>query len=122
MKVNYNPNKPIKITSITAKPDSIKVELAPPPAANPNQPQPFAYHDKGSLATSGRSSAVGEINGTKLTGRAAWLAWLGIHLLFLVGFRNKISVLMQWSYSYFTYKRGARIITGVSSEKSAGSA
>ena len=84
--------------------------------------EPFAYHDKGSLATIGRSSAIGEISGAKLTGRVAWLAWLGIHLLFLVGFRNKISVLMQWAYSYLTYKRGARIITGVSSEKSASSA
>ena len=56
------------------------------------------------------------------TQRAAWLAWLGVHLLFLVGMRNKFSVLMQWAYSYFTYKRGARIITGVSGEKSAGSA
>ena len=50
------------------------------------------------------------------------LAWLAVHLLFLVGFRNKISVLMQWIYSYFTYKRGARVITGLSGEKSAGSA
>ena len=49
-------------------------------------------------------------------------AWLGVHLMFLVGFRNKLSVLIQWTYSYFSYKRGARIITGVSGEKSAGSA
>lgn len=83
---------------------------------------PFAYRDKGSMATIGRSAAVAEINRVKLSGRAAWLAWLGVHLLFLVGFRNKFSVLMQWMYSYFTYKRGARIITGVSGEKSAGSA
>lgn len=73
----------------------------------------FAYFDKGSLATIGRSSAVGEIQGVKLTGFLAWAAWLGIHLLFLIGFRNKISVLIQWIYSYFTYKRGARVITGV---------
>ncbi len=72
----------------------------------------FAYRDKGALATIGRSAAVGEIGGVKLTGYLAWVAWLGIHLLFLVGFRNKVSVLMQWTYSYFTYKRGARVITG----------
>jgi NADH dehydrogenase len=82
----------------------------------------FAYFDKGNLATIGRSSAVADIRGRKLSGYPAWLAWLAVHLLFLIGFRNKFSVLMQWTYSYFTYKRGARIITGVSGEKSAGSA
>jgi NADH:ubiquinone reductase (H+-translocating) len=82
----------------------------------------FAYYDKGNMATIGRSSAVADIRGRHLTGYPAWLAWLAVHLLFLIGFRNKFSVLMQWMYSYFTYKRGARIITGVSGEKSAGSA
>ncbi len=82
----------------------------------------FAYRDKGSMATIGRSSAVALINDVKLSGVPAWLAWLGVHLLFLVGFRNKLSVLIQWGYSYLTYKRGARIITGVSGERSAGSA
>lgn len=83
---------------------------------------PFAYHDKGNMATIGRSAAVAEIRGTKLSGYPAWVAWLAVHLLFLIGFRNKFSVLMQWIYSYFTYKRGARIITGVTGEKSASSA
>ena len=82
----------------------------------------FAYYDKGTMATIGRSAAVAEIKGKKLTGYPAWLAWLVVHLMFLIGFRNKFSVLMQWTYSYFTYKRGARIITGTSGEKSAGSA
>ena len=82
----------------------------------------FAYYDKGSMATIGRSAAVADIRGRKLSGYPAWLAWLVVHLMFLVGFRNKFSVLIQWIYSYFTYKRGARIITGVSGEKSAGSA
>ena len=82
----------------------------------------FAYRDKGALATIGRSSAVAEIKGRKLSGYPAWIVWLVVHLLFLVGFRNKFSVLMQWMYSYLTYKRGARIITGLSGEKSAGSA
>lgn len=84
--------------------------------------KPFAYKDKGSMATIGRSAAVAEIGGRKLTGLPAWLAWLAVHLMFLIGFRNKFSVLVQWIYSYFTYKRGARIITGLSGEKSAGSA
>lgn len=84
--------------------------------------EPFRYFDKGSMATIGRSAAVAEFGGRKLSGWPAWMAWLIVHLIFLVGFRNKFSVLMQWMYSYFTYKRGARIITGVSGEKSAGSA
>ena len=84
--------------------------------------KPFAYHDKGSMATIGRSAAVAVINDKNLSGFPAWIAWLAVHLLFLVGFRNKFSVLMQWIYSYLTYKRGARIITGVSGEKAAGSA
>jgi NADH dehydrogenase len=84
--------------------------------------KPFAYYDKGSLATIGRSSAVAEIKGRKLSGYLAWLTWLVVHLMFLIGFRNKISVLLQWTYSYFTYKRGARIITGASGERSAGTA
>jgi NADH dehydrogenase len=88
----------------------------------PTGRQPFAYYDKGTMATIGRSSAVALIKGAKLSGFPAWIAWLGVHLLFLVGFRNRLSVLMQWMYSYLTYKRGARIITGVSGERSAGSA
>lgn len=82
----------------------------------------FAYHDKGSMATIGRSAAVAEIHGRNLSGFIAWIAWLAVHLMFLVGFRSKTSVLLQWIYSYLTYKRGARIITGVSGEKSAASA
>lgn len=84
--------------------------------------EPFVYRDKGSMATIGRSAAVAEIGRWRLRGFPAWLAWLVVHLLFLVGFRSRLSVLMQWIYSYFTYKRGARIITGTSGERSAGSA
>jgi NADH dehydrogenase len=63
------------------------------------------------MATIGRKAAVAQIGALKLTGFLAWLAWLLVHLIFLIGFRNKIAVLLQWAYSYFTYKRGARIIT-----------
>jgi NADH dehydrogenase len=74
-------------------------------------PRPaFAYWDKGSMATIGRSAAVAMMGKLKFSGYPAWLAWLVIHLIFLVGFRNRISVFIQWVYSYFTYKRGARII------------
>jgi NADH:ubiquinone reductase (H+-translocating) len=83
---------------------------------------PFVYYDKGSMATIGRSSAVAVIKDKNFSGFPAWIVWLAVHLLFLVGFRNKFSVLMQWIYSYLTYKRGARIITGVSGEKAAASA
>ena len=71
----------------------------------------FKYWDKGSMATIGRSKAVAVVGKIKLTGFVAWMAWLSLHLLFLIGFRNKLIVLIQWVYSYFTYKRGARIIT-----------
>ncbi|HRI15316.1 MAG TPA: NAD(P)/FAD-dependent oxidoreductase [Verrucomicrobiota bacterium] len=76
---------------------------------------PFDYWDKGSMATIGRSAAVAKIGGLEFSGYPAWLAWLLIHLVFLIGFRNRIAVLWQWFYSYVTYKRGARIITGLKS-------
>jgi NADH dehydrogenase len=72
---------------------------------------PFEYWDKGTMATIGRSAAVALIGKIKLSGMIAWLAWLFIHLIFLIGFRNRTSVLFQWMYSYFSYKRSARLIT-----------
>ena len=77
--------------------------------------EPFRYHDKGTLATIGRSAGVAQFGRFKLSGFPAWFAWLAVHLIFLVGFRNKIAVLFSWTYSYFTYRRGARIITGTTS-------
>jgi NADH dehydrogenase len=71
----------------------------------------FKYSDRGTMATIGRSAAVALIGRIKLSGWLAWLAWLFIHLIFLIGFRNKLVVLIQWTYSYFAYKRSARIIT-----------
>ncbi len=72
----------------------------------------FRYFDKGSMATIGRSAAVASSMGMKFRGFPAWLLWLFVHLLFLVGFRNKLAVLLQWFYAYVRYRRGARIITG----------
>jgi NADH dehydrogenase len=73
----------------------------------------FEYWDKGTMATIGRSRAVAKIGHFEFSGYPAWLAWLFIHLIFLVGLRNKIAVLFNWGYSYLTYKRGARLITGL---------
>jgi NADH:ubiquinone reductase (H+-translocating) len=70
----------------------------------------FKYFDKGTMATIGRASAVAQAGKIKMSGFVAWVGWLLIHLLFLVGFRNKVAVVWQWVYGYFTYKRGARII------------
>lgn len=82
----------------------------------------FAYWDKGSMATIGRSKAVAQIGRLHFSGYPAWVAWLFVHLVFLVGFRSKFSVFLQWVYSYATYKRGARIITGAMGGPPAGSA
>lgn len=86
---------------------------APNPISHPSARPPFHYWDKGTMATIGRSAAVAWIGNLQLTGFPAWLAWLFVHLLFLVGFPNKLVVLVQWTYSYFTYRRGARIITKI---------
>jgi NADH dehydrogenase len=76
--------------------------------------QDFRYLDKGSLATIGRSAAVAEFGKIHISGFFAWLAWLFIHIFFLIGFRNRLIVFIQWAWSYLTYERGARLITGES--------
>jgi NADH dehydrogenase len=81
---------------------------------------PFKYWDKGTMATIGRSAAVAWMGRLHFFGFFAWLAWLLVHLIFLIGFRNRLAVLLQWTYSYFTYKRGARIITGLPAEPGSG--
>jgi NADH:quinone reductase (non-electrogenic) len=72
----------------------------------------FHYHDKGSLATIGRAAAVAQFGKFELSGYFAWLAWLFVHILYLIGFRNRLLVMIQWAWSYLTYERGARLITG----------
>ena len=72
---------------------------------------PFSYFDKGSMATIGRSRAIAEARGIKMHGFIAWLAWLFIHIWYLIGFRNRLAVLLNWTWSYLSYKRGARLIT-----------
>ncbi|QYG95408.1 NAD(P)/FAD-dependent oxidoreductase [Iamia sp. SCSIO 61187] len=74
---------------------------------------PFRYRDKGSMATIGRRSAVTELGGgIRLTGTPAWVAWLGLHLVYLMGFRNRVSVFVNWAWNYLTWDRGARLILG----------
>jgi len=72
----------------------------------------FRYRDKGMMSTIGRSRAVAEIGRLRFAGLLAWLAWTFVHLLFLIGFRNRLLVFVNWVYSYVTYRRGARLITG----------
>ena len=75
------------------------------------KPQRFYYWDKGSMATIGRNRAVADLNFVHFSGFPAWLAWLFIHVLYLVGFRNRIAVLLQWAWAYVTFNKGARLIT-----------
>ncbi len=75
-------------------------------------PLPFRYRDKGSLATIGRAAGVADFGRVKLSGFIAWAAWLSIHIFFLIGFRNRVLVILQWAWAYITFQRGARLITG----------
>ena len=79
--------------------------------AGAERPRPFAYRDKGSMATIGRNAAVVELPvGPKITGFPGWVAWLGLHLVMLIGFRNRANVLVNWAWNYLTYDRGSRLI------------
>jgi NADH:ubiquinone reductase (H+-translocating) len=75
------------------------------------KPQRFWYWDKGSMATIGRNKAVADLNFVHFSGLPAWLVWLFVHVIFLVGFRNRVAVLFQWAWAYFTFNKGARLIT-----------
>jgi NADH:ubiquinone reductase (H+-translocating) len=86
----------------------IKADLAGKPR------EPFHYFDKGSLATIGRAAAIAQFGKVHISGFVAWLSWLFIHILFLIGFRNRIMVMLQWAWSYLTYERAAWLITGES--------
>lgn len=78
-----------------------------------NKPRkPFHYFDKGTMATIGRSKAIAQIGKIHLSGFVAWVAWLFVHILFLIGFRNRLAVLTEWIWAYFSFGRGARLITG----------
>lgn len=74
--------------------------------------QPFRYKDRGTLATIGRAAAVADFGKFHVTGFIAWILWLFVHIMFLIGFRNRVLVMLEWSWSYLTYERSARLITG----------
>jgi NADH dehydrogenase len=75
--------------------------------------RPMRYRNKGIMATIGRRAAVAELPfGVRLSGTIAWWAWLGLHLVTLVGFRNRLSVFLNWAWNYFTWDRGPRLILG----------
>ncbi len=98
---------PVAMQEGTAAADSIIRSLQGKPR------EKFHYHDKGNLATIGRSAAVADFGPhLRLSGFFAWLIWLAVHIFFLIGFYNRLVVISNWIWSYFTYKRGARLITG----------
>ena len=74
--------------------------------------QPFHYFNKGNLATIGRRAAIADFGVVRFSGLFAWLTWLFVHLMYLVGFQNRIIVLIRWVFDYVTRNRGARLITG----------
>ena len=74
--------------------------------------KPFRYFNAGNLATIGRSSAVADFGWIRVSGFPAWLLWGIVHIFFLIGFRNRVSILIEWIWAYFTFQRGARLITG----------
>jgi len=81
------------------------------PGAAPSR-EAFRYHDKGSMATIGRAKAVAEVGKLRFSGLPAWLAWLLIHLVLLVGFHNRVLVFLSWAFAYVSFTKGSRIITG----------
>jgi NADH dehydrogenase len=97
---------PVAMQEGKATAHNIAAELRGEPRKN------FHYFNKGNLATIGRAAAVAEFGKIHISGFLAWLAWLFVHVFFLIGFRNRIIVLVQWAWSYFTHERGARLITG----------
>jgi len=80
-------------------------------AVNNEAMHPFQYRDYGNMATIGRNRAIADIHGRRLTGFPAWVAWLFIHVIYLIGFRNRLVVMLHWMWAYFTFQRGARLIT-----------
>jgi NADH dehydrogenase len=79
---------------------------------SPAARNPFRYHDRGMLATIGRAKAVGLVKGVKVRGWLAWVLWAVVHVAYLIGFRNRLIVMLEWAWAYLAFRRGARLITG----------
>lgn len=75
-------------------------------------PPPFAYRNRGNMAIVGRGAAIADLGWVRFSGPLAWLTWLGLHIAFLIGFRSRVAVMLQWAVAYFTFQRSARLITG----------
>ena len=99
---------PVAMQEGTFVAHQVKADLSGKPRAV------FHYFDKGSLATIGRAAAIAQFGKIHISGFVAWLSWLFIHIMFLIGFRNRIVVILQWAWSYLTYQRAAWLITGAS--------
>jgi len=97
---------PVAMQQGTAVAENIARELGG------EQRRPFRYHDKGTLATIGRAAAVADLGNLHVSGFVAWFLWIFVHILYLVGFRSRVLVMIEWSWSYLTYQRSARLITG----------
>jgi NADH dehydrogenase len=100
------------VAAVAVQQGAYVAELLARRAAGRGGMPPFAYRDRGSLATIGRDSAVADFGTLKLTGTLAWLLWGLVHIYFLIGFRSRIIVFVNWAWAWLTYRRGARLITG----------
>ena len=94
----------------TIQPNSLKGLRKAGTSSDPTEP--FEYLDKGIMATVGRASGIAQSGKLRLSGFLGWCAWLFIHILYLIGFRNRLLVMIQWGWAWFTFGRSARLITG----------
>ena len=108
----YDGDKPVPGVSPAAMPAGTHAAQNVLRALKGEKATPWKYFDKGSMATIGRNAAVAQIGPFQFGGLLAWLAWVFVHLLFLIGFRNRSAVLLQWIWAYLTYGKGARLISG----------
>jgi NADH dehydrogenase len=109
--------KPLPGVASVAKQQGQYVAKALIARANGRMPPPFRYRDYGTLATIGRKRAVAQLGRMKLSGFLAWLLWSVAHIYFLIGFRNRLVVAMNWAWNYLTFQRGTRLITGISGSR-----
>jgi NADH dehydrogenase len=102
--------KPLPGIAAVAMEEGIYIAKAIMARLNNKQCKPFKYINRGQMATIGRNKAIAEMGNLRLSGFSAWISWIFIHIYYLTGFKNKIVVMFQWAWSYFTYRKGSRII------------